>query len=560
MLKALVLDAFSRAGLETIQSLGRHGVIVHASSPSDCQAFGSRYVAKRLEQPTSASAGALLPWLRQINAQHGYSLIVPSTEYSLAPLADLQEDDPLRGPIQIAPRGSIYVALDKWSTLELARSCGVPTPPSRLHDSQSDFSPPESFPVVLKATRSLIPIEDRVQLMQSCLVLNHADWKQSLLSLLPLTPVIEQQYLKGHGVGVELLYQNGQMIWHFCHRRLHEGAGGGGLGSGSSYRCSMTTTPELLGYATTMLDRIRWHGVAMVEFLVTPDGRYFLMEINPRLWGSLALAIDAGVDFPVGLFLMATDQRIPRRTTYRVPYYTRDIVPDARWIVECLRLQPVTGFQEVMRLGRVIVGRESWDHFDWKDLGVTATILRELLVGAFHSMSNRLGQQFRLRSIRRLHRKNLARLLSEHQGHRHVLFLCHGNICRSPFAELVARREIPDWKFFSAGFHTLSGRLSPESVQAVARSFEVDLSGLRSKRVSRQAVDAADIVMLMDASNLSSFTRQFPHAIDKVLLLGMFASPPGEIPDPYGANVPQIVRIFAKIDRGIAGLAEVFGV
>ena len=406
----------------------------------------------------------------------------------------------------------------------------------------------------------MISIGGRVQLMQPCLARDHTDWKQLLLSHLPFTPVIEQAYLTGRGVGVELLYQNGQMIWHFCHRRLHEGSGGGGLGSGSTYRCSVATPPQLLAYATAMLDRIRWHGVAMVEFLVTPDGSYFLMEINPRLWGSLALAIDAGVDFPVGLFVMATGQLVPTQPAYRVPYYTRALGPDTRWIVECLRSQPLIGFREIIRLGRVFVGREGWDHFDWGDLGVTTNALREFLESVFNSVTNRLRKKVELRRATRLHRKNLARLRSEHEGCRQVLFLCHGNICRSPFAELMARREMPGWEFFSAGFHLESGRPSPENVQAVARSFGVDLSGFRSKKVSLQAVEAADLIILMDTSNLLSFIRQFPQALHKVLLLGMFAFPPGEIRDPYGANLQQTIRVLQKIDRGIAGLAESFGV
>src|SRR6185369_324392 len=53
------------------------------------------------------------------------------------------------------------------------------------------------------------------------------------------------------------------------------------------------------------------------------DGESWLMEINPRLWGSVALPIDAGVDFPAGLLLLATAQAVPPQPGYRVPYYTR---------------------------------------------------------------------------------------------------------------------------------------------------------------------------------------------------------------------------------------------
>jgi len=559
MLKALVLDAFSSAGLETIQSLGRRSVIIHASSPSNCQAFSSRYVAQRWEQPAGLPAGAFLEWLRQLHTQHGYSLIVPSTEYSLFPLVELQLDDPLRARIQLPSRKSILAALDKWSTLELARSCDVPTPPSRLYDSQSDLSVPASFPVVLKATRSLIPTADRLQQMHPFLARDLSDWKQMLLSLLPLTPVIEQTHLAGHGVGIELLYRNGEMIWHFCHERLHEGSGRGGLGSGSSYRRSLPTPPNLLADATKLLNLLRWHGVAMVEFLVTPDGRHYLMEINPRLWGSLALAIDAGVDFPWGLFLMATGQPVPAQPDYRVPYFTRALAQDTRWILECLLSRPMMGLWNIMGFARVFSGREGWDHFDWGDLGVTATGARESLRGAVASVANRLRKGLDLRRAKRIHRKNLTRLRSRQQGCRQIVFLCQGNICRSPVAEQIARRELPGQRVSSAGFHQESGRPSPLHLQQAARSLGFDLSALRSSTVSPRMVEEADLIILMDGRNLLDFSQQFPRDLEKVLLLGMFLSPPSEIRDPYDANLQQTINILQQIERGIQEFAKELG-
>jgi len=58
-----------------------------------------------------------------------------------------------------------------------------------------------------------------------------------------------------------------------------------------------------------LLSRLKWNGVAMVEFKkVIEEGDYRLMEINPRLWGSLDLSIAAGIDFP---YLMAEPNRLP---------------------------------------------------------------------------------------------------------------------------------------------------------------------------------------------------------------------------------------------------------
>ena len=63
-------------------------------------------------------------------------------------------------------------------------------------------------------------------------------------------------------------------------------------------RESIEPDPELLADSERLLAELGWTGVAMVEFRRRPGGPGVLMEINPRFWGSLQLAIDAGVDFP----------------------------------------------------------------------------------------------------------------------------------------------------------------------------------------------------------------------------------------------------------------------
>jgi hypothetical protein len=60
-----------------------------------------------------------------------------------------------------------------------------------------------------------------------------------------------------------------------------------------------------------MLDALKWHGIAMVEFRQdSRDGEYKLMEINPKFWGSLDLALAAGADFPADLCRIAVGETL----------------------------------------------------------------------------------------------------------------------------------------------------------------------------------------------------------------------------------------------------------
>lgn len=106
---------------------------------------------------------------------------------------------------------------------------------------------------------------------------------------------VVQGFVPGSGVGVFLLRWNNEIITRFMHRRIHEMPHTGGA---SSLRESWWNA-EIADDAEKKLSFIDWEGVAMVEYRWEPTtGRFFLMEMNLRFWGSIHLALYSGVDFP----------------------------------------------------------------------------------------------------------------------------------------------------------------------------------------------------------------------------------------------------------------------
>jgi predicted ATP-grasp superfamily ATP-dependent carboligase len=94
-------------------------------------------------------------------------------------------------------------------------------------------------------------------------------------------------------------------------------------GGVSVYRESIPLDESLVGPGTRLLDALDWQGVAMVECkrAATGEGkggRQIIMEVNGRFWGSLQLAIDAGVDFPDLLVRCAAGETVPETRSYRV--------------------------------------------------------------------------------------------------------------------------------------------------------------------------------------------------------------------------------------------------
>lgn len=553
--KVLVLDSEWAAGLETIQSLGRQGATIHAAANKPCVAFHSRYVSERKLQPTSVEE--LATWISVQHLEQGYDLIVPSTERSLMAFLTPQMSAEAKSRAVLASDDSIRLALDKEMTRQFASELGLRSPYTRLVNQNS--SKPSQFPVVLKPIHSKRVNGAQVKHYSVTIARNLTDWDSALQDLYSQIDVQEQEYVTGKGIGVEMLFEHGEPRWHFVHERLHEVPLTGG---GSSYRKAVDAAAYLIEPAERLLRALRWHGVAMVEFKLTPSGELFLVEINPRLWGSLALGIDAGVDFPAGLLSISIGAPLSPQPVYRSGQRTRNLANDVFWMKcnlvadhsdQLLLTRPRV--RSLIEYGRPLLGHESWDFFDVRDIGIIFRIIWGLLVEigtkAFRFVYGYIDRWylFSISQKAAIHRLSRVR-------RRSVLFLCYGNICRSPLAGALAEDQMPGIEVASAGFHERDARPSPDFMQSVATQVGTDLSAHSSRRVTRSMIDDADVVVVMDRRNYRQLKEEFPEAIKKTVFLGMFAQPPRlEIEDPYDLPFADGLRIGGTICESVKAMA-----
>lgn len=391
--RALVLDGNSRAAAESVQAFGQAGIIVDvaARSAEDTPAFSSRYPARRLIQPPAIPPSDLIEALRQWDREAGgYRLIVPATESALSAMAGLDEADPLRVKAIIPANAALESALDKEQTHRLACDLGVPVPVSVIIAQGDHPQSPAAYPVVIKPARSKVRHDGALISLAPRVVRDARNWRLALDEFLPLTPVLQQEYVHGWGVGIEMLYEHGEARWVFAHERLHESPLTGG---GSTYRRSLALNDvaPMIADARKLLDEIAWHGVAMVEFKRSAQGDHVLMEINPRLWGSLALGIDAGVSFPLGLWCIAGGEALGPQPEYRAGYRTRYVPGDLNWMLANLRanhhdplLLTRSRFLSALEWLHPLLGGESWDHWDPRDLGILRHELAHWLRTRFH--------------------------------------------------------------------------------------------------------------------------------------------------------------------------------
>jgi protein-tyrosine-phosphatase len=443
----------------------------------------------------------------------------------------------------------------------LANSLGVPVPDTIRIDSLDIVEPVTDFPVVLKPVRSKLIISGQISSVVPVIVNNEQDRLARLRAWIPHTAVLQQSYISGRGVGLEFLYDHGRKVWQFAHERVHEWPLTGG---GSTYRRSVSPAPMLLAAAEALLDALQWHGVAMVEYKVRSDGGFWLMEINPRLWGSLALAIDVGVNFPLGLLTLAQDQVPPPQPNYKGNYFTRNLVKDVKWMKANSRadhenplLMTRPRLVSVLEYLRPLIGNESWDHFDVRDLGVTIAGLRQVMAGSTQRATTFLRKRLLARRLVRRHDRRYGTSPDfRRQSIKRLLFLCHGNICRSPFAAELARTKLSGYEIESAGFHDSENRCPPNNVVNAADSMGIHISESRSRRVTGEQIARADLILVMDTRNYELLAREFPKAPLRTTLLGLFGPQRWvNIKNPYGASESETHRVLKQISLAIDGLS-----
>lgn len=293
--RVLVTDGETRTALAVTRSLGRAGHhVVVASHSMTPLAGASRYAGAVVTVPSPlASAEAYVEQLSRVIGEYQIDVVMPLTDQSCPILLPARAQ--LAPATVLGPSTAAFAAVsDKQGLMQRAPDCGLAVPAQWTLDAPDDRLPPSLlYPLVVKPHASII---DGTRLAVAYATDEAA--LGTVLSTLPRAafPVLLQRRIVGPGCGVFLLRQDGRTLAAFAHRRLVEQPPSGGH---SVYSESVALEDSLRERAEALLDACGFEGCAMVEFKQSrADGQYYLMEVNGRLWGSLQLAVDAGVDFP----------------------------------------------------------------------------------------------------------------------------------------------------------------------------------------------------------------------------------------------------------------------
>ena len=332
-MKVFVTDGNERPALAIVRSLGARGAqVIVGADRLESLASSSKYCSRAITYPSPATdRKGFDAFLLDFLSREHVDVVLPVSDVTThAVCANRDRLGNLTG-LAVPTLEAFELVRNKKTLIDRAAACHVPVPRSEYVTDANGIGRLASqlrFPAVVKPVHSRVPSATG----WTATSVHYANTPEDLLHLFEATaylrthPSLVQERIVGDGVGVFALFDKGTPVVEFAHRRLREKPPSGGV---SVLRESVSVDPILRRYLVNMLQPLGWHGVAMMEFKQERrTGEFFLMEVNGRFWGSLQLAIDAGVDFPAHVCDLALERRSVIPAAYRTGVKSRWLFGD----------------------------------------------------------------------------------------------------------------------------------------------------------------------------------------------------------------------------------------
>lgn len=138
-----------------------------------------------------------------------------------------------------------------------------------------------------------------------------------------------------------------------------------------------------------------------------------------------------------------------------------------------------------------------------------------------------------------------------------VIFVCTGNICRSPFADYRARQKLSNVEICSAGIHAETGGPADSMAIRMSAKFGVDLVPHRTTRFSDYEITPTDLILVMDAFHQNYIQRNRPDLVEQTVLMGAFCQSkefPLMVGDPWSQGETSFNFCYRQIEDALIGL------
>lgn len=249
-----------------------------------------------LPDPVHDPAG-FIDGLGELVRDTPYAVLVPGSDGALAAISSARSRLEPHVKLGLPSPGAVEASLDKLRLLEAARAAGLSSPRTVVCDNDEEAAAAArelGFPVVLKPAKAILEQNGRWSRPNTCVVADQAELEE----LLPAYghPTLVQARERGvvySCAGVMASDASLALVTSRYRRTWPPDAGE------VAYSETVETAPDLARGIETMLLSLQWEGLFEVELIRRADGSFAAIDLNPRLYGSLAVAVAAGAALPV---------------------------------------------------------------------------------------------------------------------------------------------------------------------------------------------------------------------------------------------------------------------
>jgi len=334
MAQVFVTDGRSIAALAAVRSLGAQGLSVTCGESFKYNyASYSRHAQKSITyaDPDDKPDQFLEDLDREL-ARGTYQAIIPIRDSAPLLLAKHRGQFERHTGFCLPDYETLLIGRDKGKTAKAAIKYNIPIPRTFFPEEQSleDISRSIKFPALIKprissGARGIVFVPDEITLFQSYEAVK-ANYGEPIIQ-----EYIKEEYRgdKREHISVTFLFNmESQLRASFAYQEFRQ------VGGSASLAASILH-PEAIECGAEFLRKLGWRGPAHVEFVIDPqDKQMKMLEINPRFWMALSLAIHAGVDFPYLLYQIIAEGDVEPVTNYRVGSHYRWFLPmDIIWFL-----------------------------------------------------------------------------------------------------------------------------------------------------------------------------------------------------------------------------------
>ena len=355
---AIVTDGLWRKSLSAVRSLGKKGINVYVTGDTYLSTgMWSRYCNKKIKLPLINDKLYDEKFIECLKNTPDKPVIFPMEESTIKSCSNNYDKIKEYCYILIPSKKNLNIALNKSDTIKAAQNIGIPCPktffPKNATELEKIIEKEKMDDYVIKPHRGsgssglLYGSQSRdIDLKKHWQI--HGD-------------LILQERISsdGEGVGVSLLFdKEHEPVAFFAHKRIEQYPNSGGP---STQRIGIKDQ-KLVDLSIKLLKSLNWVGVAMVEWKYNSlTNEYVLMEINPRFWGSLELAVRSGVDFPYLYYQVAKNRYVKKVTDYKTDYNCRWLLPGdiLRYLTKKNGREKLADF-----LKGILKTSEEWDKTD----------------------------------------------------------------------------------------------------------------------------------------------------------------------------------------------------